>query len=485
MPVKYFLLLSICCFATAFCHAQNTVGVPVIFTTDIESTPFDSVQQLTVSKITIDGNGKTKAAIIHRELGIQEGEIHTLSLLAEQLITAKNALMRSGLFRNVSLSLLRPAPHEVHISVWVEERWYLFPMPFIKPVDYSFMEWVTDKNRSYRRINYGMHLTHRNFTGRNDKLNLSVVNGFSQQFGLQYYGLFLDKALKWYSNFGVYYGRSRAVNAINDNNRRISVHTANNDFVHSYFRAHAEVNYRPAIKTRHAFGIGFVQERAADTIFTLSPGYSPQARNMRFFDFFYRMSYADVDLMAYPTKGRITEIGVIKKGFSRSISLWQVNAKNALAWPVLKNKYIFNLRSAAMLKLPFDQPRITKNFIGTEGMFLQGYEDYMIEGVAGGYVKASIARPLFGKTFYAPAKFVPAKLQRFRAVPFKLYARAFINTGYVYDPHPELHSLSNRLLCSAGLGLDVVAFADWVVKIEWSFNLLGQNGLYLHPHNSF
>ena len=41
------------------------------------------------------------------------------------------------------------------------------------------------------------------------------------------------------------------------------------------------------------------------------------------------------------------------------------------------------------------------------------------------------------------------------------------------------------MLYSAGVGLDIIAFADLVIKIEWSFNEIGQNGLYLHQHEKF
>ena len=116
--------------------------------------------------------------------------------------------------------------------------------------------------------------------------------------------------------------------------------------------------------------------------------------------------------------------------------------------------------------------------------FLQGYEGYVIDGVAGGYMKASFAVPLLDKVLNMPLnKF--SFLDRWSKLPFKVYAKAFINSGYVYNQHSGSNTLSNKMLYSGGFGLDIITLTDLVIKLEWSFNLLGQNGLYLHPSNSF
>ncbi|MES2881192.1 MAG: POTRA domain-containing protein [Bacteroidota bacterium] len=480
----YRCVVILCFFSTKLFGQEGLFSSSIIYSTDVDASVADSITTVSVAEIFIEGNHKTRPTTIYRELQFAKGETYYLSILAEHLLSSKNALMRTGLFRQVSLSLLRNKNNEVSVSINVEERWYIFPMPFAKPVDYSFMEWVGDGNRSFNRINYGLRVAHRNFAGRNDKLHLNFVNGFTRQVGLQYGGFNLDKALKWTAGFNIQHGKKRAVDFTTAGNKRLAIHTANNDFVYSFYHAAIDISYRRAIKTAHSFGVSYTAENIADTVFKINADYDKASKNLRFVNFYYRLSYADVDIIAYPTKGRLTEITAIKKGYSHNVSLWQVSAKNSLTWPVGKN-YIFNLRTAAMIKLPFDQPRFTKTFIGHEGMFMQGYEDYLIDGVAGGYTKASIARPLLARTIYAPKAMLPQKLQRFRALPFQLYVRGFINTGYVYDPQPAIASLSNKALCSAGIALDVVAFADWVIKIEWSLNLVGQNGLYLHPHNSF
>ena len=69
-----------------------------------------------------------------------------------------------------------------------------------------------------------------------------------------------------------------------------------------------------------------------------------------------------------------------------------------------------------------------------------------------------------------------------RSIPLKVFAKTYVNAGYSYNPNTSQHynQLNNKMLYSSGLGLDIIAFADLIFKIEWSFNQLGQNAIYLH-----
>jgi hypothetical protein len=478
----------ILCVLIACCEmamAQRSVNVnPVLYSTDLPLLATDSSASFTIRQIVVEGKTKTRKAIFLRELEFAEGETYTAQVAREHLQAAKNALMRTGLFRNVTLTLLRTAPQTADVIIQAEERWYLFPVPFVKPVDYSFMEWIADEHRSTRRINYGLFLSHTNFTGRADQLQLSFGNGFTRRFGLQYSGLFLDPDMRWSASFGGQHSRHRAVSLSTGDNRRVPVNTASNDFVHTVFSAFAELTYRRAIKTRHSFGWNYTQEQIADTVFALANGYEKTARRPRYLNLYYRLHYADVDLMAYPTKGRITELSAVKTGFGSSASLWQLQVRNSMTWPLKKN-YFFNLAAVASLKLPFEQPQGARLLMEQNPLSMQGYPGYAVSGVAGGYVKASVARPILGRSVFIPKFLIPRKFDRFREVPFRLYARSFINAGYMHDPSEMAGMLSNRLMSAAGVGLDIVAFNDWVIKLEWSVNLLGQNGLYLQPQNNF
>ena len=60
-----------------------------------------------------------------------------------------------------------------------------------------------------------------------------------------------------------------------------------------------------------------------------------------------------------------------------------------------------------------------------------------------------------------------------------------MRSGIAYNPQPGENALSNSLLHSAGIGIDIVTFYDVILRFEYSFNQLGQNGLYLHRKSIF
>src|SRR5207253_6551866 len=184
--------------------------------------------------------------------------------------------------------------YNVTVNIEVTESWYLWPKPFIRPVDKTFHQWWNETDRSMDRINYGIKITHNNFTGRNDKLKVNLMNGYTKQLSLQYYGLFLDNELKWSTNLGVTFGKNREVNYMTLNNKQVPLNN-NNEFLRSYFSWFAQVNYRPKIKTTHTFGIGYNYEEIANTIYKLNPHFSEQQNLVRYTELFYRLAYFDVD----------------------------------------------------------------------------------------------------------------------------------------------------------------------------------------------
>jgi outer membrane protein assembly factor BamA len=451
----------------------------VLLSTNGTTTVSDTNRMFVIHDIIITGNNKTQPSTILRELPFDLEEGYPLSVIADKFKKARKQLMNTGLFRNVVVSLKSLDGYDVNVSVEVEEKWYIWPRVFVRTVDKSFGQWWNEKDRNMNRINYGIRLAHNNITGRNDKLKIALMNGYTRQFSLQYYGLWLDRQMKWSTNAGISFGKNKEVNYMTLFNKQVPIKN-NDQFLRSYVSGFLQVNYRPRIKTTHTFGFGYTYEDVADTVFKLNPSFYYRSVAVRFPEISYRLSYFDVDFIPYPTKGLMGEVSLKKRGLTESMNLWELSAKVSKTWP-LSSKYFFNLKGMGMIKLPFTQPYIGKQFIGYDGRFLQGYEYYVIDGVAGGFAKANISRLIFNTHISFPSQ----KLKRLNYIPIKLYAKTFVNAGYVYDNNPGENDLARRMLYSGGFGLDFITCNDFVIKIEWSFNRLGENGLYLHQRNDF
>ena len=478
---KRILVVLIACLLGAFC-ANAQIGLTanaLIYSTDESCSFADSSALFNIKHIVITGNKRTRNATIFRELSFQQGEEYPLNVLVDKFAETKKQLMNTGLFRSGVVSLNSLQGYDVYVSISVEERWYLYPIPFLRVIDRNFNEWVVKHDMNLNRVNYGIKLTHNNTTGRNDKLELYFVNGFTKQVAIKYDNLFLDKAMKWALDFNVAWGKNHEVTYNTVNDKQVA-YKNNNDFVHSFFRTGLEVSYRRAIKTKHTFGIGYHYDNVDDTLFHLNPAYSHQRKVVRYPELNYTMRHNNVDFIPYPKDGYIAEVGLAKKGFSADMNLWQLTTKASAWWP-LSDKYYFNLRLAGMLKLPFKQSYINKQLLGYSDMYMQGFEYNVIDGVVGGYGKAVLARQLINTAISIPSK----KIDRLNHMPIAVYGKVYGNLGYVYDPAPGYNQLKNRPLYSSGIGLDFVLLTNFVFKLEYSFNQFGQKGIYLHHRDHF
>ena len=137
-----------------------------------------------VGDIMVEGNKKTKPYIIERELPFKQGDSINLPDLVKAFEVARQQLMNTALFNDVVVALKSFRGYTVDIIIEVKERWYIFPIPYIKPVDRNLQEWVK-QDLSLTRLNYGFKFNYNNFTGRNDKLKFWLITGYTQQIQFQ------------------------------------------------------------------------------------------------------------------------------------------------------------------------------------------------------------------------------------------------------------------------------------------------------------
>ncbi len=433
-----------------------------------------------VRTIFIEGNRKTRDNIILREITFKTGDEFLLQDLVKRFEKARRQLMNTALFHEVTVALKSFDGYNVDVLVKVKERWYIFPVPYFKPVDRNLNQWLVEQKASLSRVNYGGKLLYNNVTGRNDKLKFWLVNGYTRQISLGYDRPYIDKGMKWGMNLSFALGKNRELNYNTIDDKQV-FYKDRDKYVRNFFRSSAELTYRRAIKTKHTFGIAYSTEQVSDTILRLNPTYFKSGRrNISFPEIYYTMSYYDLDYIPYPTKGYAGEVSVGKVGINNIVNVWQLSAKGSGNWHTGK-KTFFSLNAYGTVKLPLRQPYFNQRFLGYSDAFMQGYEYYVVDGVAGGYVKAAFTGRLFNFNIKAPST---KKRESFR-IPINIYGKVYGNAGYVHNPQPGSNYLSNQMLFSSGVGLDIITIYDFTIKLEWSFNQLGQNGLFLHRKTLF
>lgn len=433
---------------------------------------------VTISDIIVTGNKKTRLYIISREIPFQKGDVVLNNDLVEQLSLAKQRLMNTALFVDVEIKPVRLDSESVIIDLHVKERWYLFPLPYFNIVTRNFNTWWVQEKHSLKRVNYGVKFMQNNVTGRNDHLNFWIVGGFTQQLSVRYENPSLDKNLQHGMNVGFGYSRNRELNYAIDNNKQ-SFYKNENDFIIERSYVDLGYTYRPAIKTRHTFRTSYAQISVSDSVLSRNPNFfSAPVNTVRYADLYYNLNYFNLDYAPYPLKGFAGEANIYKR-FGKYSNYWQLGGNANYVFKVFPDSYI-QLQAAGLIRFPFNQPYISNSLMGSTNLYMRGLEYYVVEGSAGGVVRGTFKNRILSFNVKNP---INSKTHD--KIPFRIFPKIYGDLGYSYTPNVRNSILNNKLLRTWGVGIDIVTFYDVVVKLEWSFNQLGESGLFVHTQTDF
>lgn len=438
--------------------------------------------QLLVSALVVKGNKKTRADIILREIPFSAGQEYKVEELVDLFELAQQQLMNTALFHIAKVFATGFAGNCMEVTVEVVERWYLFPIPYFKLVDRNLNQWLVDQHASLDRVNYGVKLLYNNVTGHNDKLRLWVFNGYTQQLSASYEKPYIDRAMRWGFKLSTATGKSREINYNTLNDKQAFLKTEES-FIRKFLMVSAGLTYRKKLYARHDMGMAWLAESVSDTVLAANPAYFANSSNrVSFPEWYYQFKYVKLDYLPYPTKGYATQLRISKSGWNPSVNLWQLHWQGYGSWPTGLKSFV-GVQVYTGLKLPFHQPYFTRRFLGYNETFLKGYEYYVIDGVAGGYACATYTRELFRLNIGLPARIV--KKRGLEYIPIRVFGKIYANSGYVYNPDPGANRLNNKMLHAGGIGIDLLTLYDITFRVEYSFNQLGQNGLFLHRTSSF
>jgi hemolysin activation/secretion protein len=126
------------------------------------------------------------------------------------------------------------------------------------------------------------------------------------------------------------------------------------------------------------------------------------------------------------------------------------------------------------LTTPQNQPYKYRYALGSESEYVRGYEYYVIDGSQYGVLRNNLKYELLNvRVRNIPIRYLPV-------LPLRIYPKVFIDAGYVDYKYTGNSFLNNRMLYSAGMGLDIITAYDLKFRLEYTWNHLGQKGLFLH-----
>ena len=432
-----------------------------------------------IGDILLSGNKRTKSFIALREVPFKKGDRLTQADLDNQLILAKQQLMNTSLFVDVTVYIAERKGNVLFIHIDMKERWYFFPLPYFRLVDRNFNQWWVEQKRSLERVNYGIKFTQNNVSGRNDNLDIWLINGYTQQITLRYNLPFFDKKLKQGFNVGVVSATQKEINYATGDNKQLFY--KQDEIAKKALRFDFTYSYRPDVKQRHYFRVSYNHESVADTVVKINPLYFPDhLTEIKFIDFNYQYKYYNVDYIPYPTKGFLMEGNLYRRGLDEVTGFWQLSGRAVYSVPLTKTSF-FHFEGLAVAKAPFRNYFVNERLLGYGFYQMRGLEYNVVDGMIGGSLKTTLHKEVVSFIFRNPFK-----SKTHDKIPFRIFLKAYGDLGYAYTPNPNItNTLNNKLLRTWGFGMDVVSIYDFVFKIEYSFNQLGRDGLYLQTRNDF
>jgi len=434
---------------------------------------------LIIHGIKIEGNRKTKPAVILRELDITPGDTLPGIQINDALKRNKNKIFNTNLFNSVELLLLPNESGNIDLVIQVTERWYVFPMVIFELGDRNFNEWWTERGRDLRRTNYGVRMAHKNMFGRGDQLQATVQFGFTRRFDLGYNFRYLDKAQK--------NGLSLMASYATNNNMAYQTEGNKLEFLNASQllreRVFGSVRFtrRNQFYNQHRIEGRFHYNTIADTVARLNPGYFLDARTRQRYAYLsYEFVHDQRDWMAYPLRGQYFSVEAERLGLLPSDDVRKTILRTNFAlFRQVGRKYFWNLNARAMTTFPVRQPYPEYRALGFGFEYLRGYENYIIDGQHFGMLKTTFKRELFSVEFAMP-QLIP--LKQFQTIPVAVYLCVFGDLGYVHDPmgNPGNSRLANTWLFSTGAGVDAVTFYNVVMRLNYAVNRQGDRGFFFN-----
>lgn len=454
-------------------------SVPLLILLFWASHGFSQVNYVVVNSITIAGNHKTKEHIITRELDFAVGDTIFLNDTANMIRITKNKLFNTHLFHSSQVYFIPYKQDEINIFIEVAERWYVWPSYILELGDRNFNEWWADRNKNLSRLQYGVRFRIDNFRGRKEELKAVIQFGFTRKFELFHTIPYINKK----QTLGIKYGASYSTNnqvafaTLGDKLAYFNGDTPNRERFYSQF----SLISRPLFYGTHELSATYKKNWVSDTIAQLNENYFLKgATQQEFVEIAYEYKINTTDIRAYPLNGVLFSATASK--IIGDADLETITGSFAWFKPVKKNLFFATKLYGKTIHAD-NIPYFNMFGLGYEQNFVRGYERQVVDAKHLVYNRNSL-RWKFLELKQDISYMMP--LKEFNTIPYAFYFTSFIDAGVSsLNKTSPFNTLNNKLLYSAGLGLDVVTYYDLVFRFEYAFTNNKTKGFFIHFEQAF
>lgn len=440
---------------------------------------YTQTDYVVIKNISVSELKKTKKSVVIRELEFNIGDTILLHTLGYKIQRSEKRLQSSNLFTLAKINIknwdTELAQCEIDISV--QENWYVYPYVILELADRNFDVWRKEQNYSLDRLNYGLAMTHINFTGWKDVFKIKLQAGYTRKLELYYEFPYLWGDWGFTSNF--LYADNREIPFISENNKPVFYKNADERRLFSINRASVGLLRRPNSKIFQALKLEYNDVRTHDPhIQELNPEFLGRNRHrIRYFYLDAAIRYDNTLYPLYPTEGIRWEANIRKEGLGvfRDINNAWLNLTSELYYS-LSDKLSFGHR--IRMKLNLQNSPLPYYFNGGIGLGINsiiGYQLYVIEGRDYILSQNNIRFKIMDKDFNT-FRFVPQQLKVMNA---KVFLRMSADIGYSNDPvFRDLNPLSNSPQVGIGPALDFILFNSFMFSAIYGVTQFGEKGFF-------
>ncbi len=447
------------------------------------SKPLIDSSVVIVDKIIIVGNTTTKDKVIRRELFFAEGDTISKNDLDKVFLKTKENLFNTSLFNFITINTVTTDPLHSSIFIILEERWYLWPYPILEHADRNLSAFLHENDWS--RINYGLMVTKFNFRGRKETLKVKARFGYKEQYQFYYSNPYLSKNKKhgiaiefsWYRQHESSYKTS---------NDQLEFYRDSNQYAKKYHTTFLTYQYRNVHYTTHRIILGYSYINVLDTISKLNTNYIGQGKsNTEFLSLRYNFNHDKRDYRHYPLTGYNISgfmeqqgLGLIKDEME---GIWSMGISGYKYFNPIGRWYT-GIGGSFKLSSNKNQPFFLQNALGYSN-YLRAYEYNVIDG-----------QQLITSRAFVKYAIIPLNIQqihswgwkKFNKIHYSFYVNLFFDAGYVKNSYNNVsNTLPNTYLYSGGIGIDLVAYYDQIIRFEYSINKNKESGFFLHIGKAF
>ena len=416
---------------------------------------------------------------MYREMLFREGDTICDS---ETIKQTRENLLNCALFNFVDFDWADDLDHAnaKTLTISVVERWYLWPVPYLAFADRNPTSWL--KAHDFTRLSYGVDLFYYNMWGRKHVLDLKVIGGYNQDFGLSYDIPYVTYRQRLGIKAATGFTRDREVAYITKDDK-ISYFHAEDQYAHESFYASITPYYRFGYRNKLFVQFRYDDRTFNDSLPLLNRDFAnDDGTRFQYFTLqaIFKNDYRDDH--NYPLDGHYFELEMTKIGlgvFEYSPDLFYSKVTADWYTPV-SGRFYWASNITAKMSDSKTAPYFLSQGFGYNNDYVRAFDLYVVDALNYAICKNNLKFAILNPV----TKHLPLiKNDRFGKIHLAIYMNLFFDFAYTWDvmvPEGFDTKIANKFIYGTGFGIDFVTYYDKVLRLEYGVNALGESGFFVH-----